>query len=75
MTFPKVKIEVLASGIGTILLDGVDISNNVQGFNVRARAGELTRIFIVLAADAEIETEGVITKSSVDGKNIRRVAQ
>jgi hypothetical protein len=74
MEMAKVQININASGQGSVLLDGKDISSNVSGLNVRIRAGELTRVFLVLAADTEIETDAEIRRSSLDGRTTKSAA-
>jgi hypothetical protein len=60
--FSKIQINVNATGIGTIIVDGKDISGMVSGANVRIRAGKFTRVFMQLTADVVVDAEGELSK-------------
>lgn len=56
----RIMIDVDASGRGTVIVDGKDISNEIVGFTLRARVGEVTRFrpeytAAVVGADAQVE--------------------
>lgn len=67
MNTGKIEIDITAGGVGTIRVDGKDVSAMVSGANIRIRAGKLTRVILVMAADVAVETEGMVTTSTVDG--------
>ena len=62
MAFANVKIET--SEIVTdsrIFLNGVDISNYVNGYHVSQKVGEISKITLDVLADIDIETNGEVT--------------
>ena len=73
MSLGKVAIEVCAGGTGTIKIDGVDIPG-ISGANIRIRAGQITRIHLLMAADTEIEVDGEIHTTAINGRVTKRKA-
>lgn len=56
----RVVIDVDAIGCGTIIVDGVDLSQKVRGFTLRARVGQPTLIrldYNAVMAEVDAETE------------------
>ena len=48
------SIALDALGLGSVLCDGVDISNSVRGVSIVARAGDLTQVTLDLYTGAVI---------------------
>jgi hypothetical protein len=71
----NIQINVDMGGRGTVLLNGVDISNSISGVNVRIRAGEITKVFVCMSADTEITTDGIVRSTDMTGKITKRSAR
>ena len=56
-----IKIKVNRAGIGTITVDGVDISRYVRSIGFSAEAGLISQCVLNLIADVEIESEVKLT--------------
>ena len=44
----RVEIEVGPSGFGSVVVDGVNLSNYVAGFDIKIQAGETTQVALLL---------------------------
>lgn len=64
----KIEINVDPAGIGSIVIDGKDISHMTTGMNIRIRAGKLTHVHLLMAADIATEMDGIVTSASTDGR-------
>ena len=56
--FHQVKIRLSASGIGSVEVDGVDISLNVTCISIVARPGEPNKVTIELLGEVDLVAEG-----------------
>lgn len=60
MAFAKIVVEGDMSGFGRVLIDGHDISSNVEAVNIRIRAGKMPRIFIKAFGDVVAKADGSV---------------
>ena len=56
--FHEIKIRINATGLGSVEVDGVDISKHVTRITVDARPGQTNKITIDLLADVDLVAEG-----------------
>ena len=64
--FHQVKIRLSAAGLGSVEVDGVDISVNVTSIFIVARVGEPNKVTIGLLGGVDLVAEGCdVTKERV----------
>lgn len=56
--FHEIKVRINAVGLGSVEIDGVDISKNVTGITVVAQPGKTNKITIDLLGDVDLVAEG-----------------
>lgn len=60
MTISKFELNVGATGQGSVVLDGVDISAKVTGLSLVSRPREVTKLTLELVADGPVEGFGEV---------------
>src|SRR4051812_25331109 len=62
MTSKQQHIEITTNGVGgTLVVDGVDLSAHVAGYQIEPRAGQPPLVVLFAKASAEVHFEGMAT--------------
>lgn len=73
MSFPKLELDFNPASIGTIKLDGVDLSKYVSAIEYKAVAGKLGVVKLTIVADVEaclgIDPANLVVRQAIMPKN------
>lgn len=56
----KIKMPLMAMGEVSVVIDGIDLTNQIKTLELRAAVGELTELTITFSAAVDIEGEAML---------------
>lgn len=68
----KIKMPIMAMGDVSVVIDGVDLTNQISSLTLRAAVGELTELTVTFLAGVDIEGEAILKLLGHEGKPLEK---
>lgn len=56
----KIKMPIMAIGDVSVVIDGMDLTNQISALTLQAAVGELTKLTLTFRAGVDIEGEAIL---------------